>query len=156
MNDFFRWFDYIVIVTVIIMSLLSCSGKRPTNIGVHNSTLTPCPAKPNCVSSDARGSHNVEPLFLGNLSASDAWTLAVKVVDNLHRVTIIRQTETYLHAECQSAILGFVDDLELHLRGAERIIAVRSASRLGRSDFGINRKRIDDLRKTLINQGMVN
>jgi uncharacterized protein (DUF1499 family) len=53
----------------------------------------------------------------------------------------------YLHAECRSALMGFVDDLELHLRAAEGTIAVRSASRLGWSDMGVNRQRVDTLRQ---------
>ena len=61
----------------------------------------------------------------------------------------------YLHAECRSAVFGFVDDLELNLRPAEGIIAVRSASRLGYSDLGVNRKRIETLRTALIRQGIV-
>ncbi|MCE3240443.1 MAG: hypothetical protein K0Q83_950 [Deltaproteobacteria bacterium] len=61
----------------------------------------------------------------------------------------------YLHAECTSAVFGFVDDLELHLRIAEGVIAVRSASRLGYSDLGVNRRRIEDLRALLIKRGIV-
>jgi uncharacterized protein (DUF1499 family) len=52
-------------------------------------------------------------------------------------------------------VFGFVDDLELHLRAAEGVIAVRSASRLGYSDLGVNRRRIEDLRALLIKQGTV-
>ena len=53
---------------------------------------------------------------------------------------IIAETSDYLHAECATAIFGFVDDLEVHLRVAEGVIAVRSASRLGYSDLGVNRR----------------
>jgi uncharacterized protein (DUF1499 family) len=66
----------------------------------------------------------------------------------------VNETSGYLHAECRSALLGFVDDLELHLRPSEGVIAVRSASRLGYSDFGVNRRRVEVLRASLISRGM--
>jgi hypothetical protein len=65
------------------------------------------------------------------------------------------KTDDYLHAECSSAFFGFVDDLELHLRPSQNLIAVRSAARLGHGDFGVNRRRVENLRSLLINQGMV-
>jgi uncharacterized protein (DUF1499 family) len=67
----------------------------------------------------------------------------------------IAETSDYLHAECATAIFGFVDDLELHLRVAEGVIAVRSASRLGYSDLGVNRRRIENLRALLGKQGIL-
>ena len=70
-------------------------------------------------------------------------------VAGLARTKIITQTDDYLHAECSSAVFGFVDDLELHLRPAQNLIAVRSAARLGHSDFGVNRKRVESLRSLL-------
>jgi uncharacterized protein (DUF1499 family) len=76
-------------------------------------------------------------------------------VASLSRTKIISETSDYLHAECTSAVFGFVDDLELHLRTAEGLIAVKSASRLGYSDLGVNRRRIEDLRALLAKQGIV-
>ena len=72
----------------------------------------------------------------------------------LPRTTIVTESADYLHAECASAFFGFVDDLELHLRPAQNAIAVRSAARLGRSDFGVNRKRVERLRAQLKAQGV--
>ena len=77
------------------------------------------------------------------------------ILDGLPRTKIISSTDDYLHAECSSAVFGFVDDLELHLRPAENLIAVRSASRLGHSDFGVNRKRVEQLRSLLIKERVV-
>lgn len=71
------------------------------------------------------------------------------------RTKIIAQTDNYLHAECSSAVFGFVDDLELHLRPEQNLIAVRSAARLGRSDLGVNRRRVENLRLLLRQQGLV-
>lgn len=81
--------------------------------------------------------------------------MARTLVAELPRTTIITQGPDYLHAECRSAVFGFVDDLELHLRPDKNTIAVRSAARLGYSDLGVNRKRIEDLRSKLTGRGAI-
>jgi len=140
---------------LVAMSLLSCAGARPTNLGVSASGLAPCPSSPNCVSSDAPDSaHSVSPFRL-DTPASDAWRAARDLVATLPRTRIVHETSDYLNAECRSALFGFVDDLELHLRAADGIIAVRSASRVGYSDLGVNRRRVDGLRAALTDRGML-
>ena len=133
------------------MALFSCAGTRPTDIGITDGRLAPCPSSPNCVSSDADPgdtTHYVAPLAIRG-DASDAWKAAGDAVAALPRTEIITQSDDYLYAECTSALMGFVDDLELHLRPTEGIIAVRSASRLGYGDMGVNRARIESLRTAL-------
>ena len=138
------------------MPLFSFSGERPTNLGVTDTHLSPCPSSPNCVCSDASDSEHAIPSFrLTTPIPSEAWNTILAIVANLPRTTIVAQTENYIHAECQSALLGFVDDLELHFRPDQGEIGVRSASRLGRSDLGVNRKRVEALRAVLIAQGIV-
>ena len=137
------------------MPLFSCSGTRPSNLGIKASRLAPCPSSPNCVSSDdADAAHGISSLQLA-LPPEPAWLAAQSIVAGLARTKIISQTDDYLHAECSSAFFGFVDDLELHLRPASDFIAVRSAARLGHSDFGVNRKRVENLRSQLRLQGVV-
>ena len=138
----------------ITMFLISCSGQRPTNLGIHGGRFIACPSSPNCVSSDSIDIlHKVPPFYI-DAASPDLWKLTIQAVLNLPRTQIITQTSDYLHAECTSAFFGFVDDLELHLRANEGIIAVRSASRLGHSDFGVNKKRIEALNNNLINLGV--
>lgn len=140
---------------IVTMSLFSCSGQRPDNLGIIDNRLAACPASPNCVSSDAGDdTHRALP-FTFNGSADDAWQAAKSSVLALPRTRIITETADYLHAECQSAVFGFVDDLELHLRRDASLIAFRSASRLGHSDFGVNRARIETLRASLIKRGII-
>ena len=129
------------------MTLFSCAGIRPTDLGAHAGHLAPCPASPNCVSSEAEpGPHQIEPLsFDGDSDA--AWRAVQNAVEQLPRTRVVSLEPGYLHAQCRSALMGFVDDLELHLRAAEGTIAVRSASRLGWSDMGVNRQRVDTLRQ---------
>jgi uncharacterized protein (DUF1499 family) len=137
------------------MPLFSCAGTPPSNLGVKDSRLAPCPSSPNCVSSDDAGAaHQVAPFHLA-LPAGEAWTVVHSTVVGLPRTMIVTQTDNYLHAECSSAFFGFVDDLELHLRPEQNLIAVRSAARLGRSDFGVNRRRVENLQSLLRRQSVV-
>ncbi len=127
---------------------------RPGNIGLSDGRLNGCPSSPNCVSSDAStGHHAIDPLHL-SIEPARAWIATVEAVRTTVRTRIVTETPDYLHAECTSTLFGFVDDLELQLRPAERIIAVRSASRLGYADFGVNRGRVEKLRAKLREQGV--
>ena len=118
--------------------------------------LAPCSSRPNCVSSDAvpDDPHHVNPYDLA-MPAAEAWRLVRQVIEEQPRTRIVAWTDTTLHAECRSRVFRFVDDLELHLRAAEGIIAVRSASRLGYADLGVNRKRVEALRAKLKQRGVI-
>ena len=132
----------------LCVSLLSaaCAGTAP-RLGVSDGRLAPCPSSPNCVSSrsaDAR--HRVEPLSLaGNVDA--AWLALKEQVAALPRTRIVEQSPLYVRAECRSALFGFVDDLELLLDRDAARVQVRSASRAGYGDMGVNRRRIEELRR---------
>ena len=140
---------------MLMVGLLSCAGTRPGNLGVSEGKLADCPPSPNCVCSDApRGSHFIEPLRLEG-DPEQAWQAARRAVDAMPRTRIVRSEAGYLHAECRSAILGFVDDLELQLDAAGGVIGVRSASRLGWSDMGVNRRRVESLRAELAQAGVI-
>jgi uncharacterized protein (DUF1499 family) len=86
---------------------------------------------------------------------AEAWPVVQRAVEAQPRTRIVAQTGDFLHAECRSRIFRFVDDLQLQLRAGEGIIAVRSASRLGYSDLGVNRKRVEALRSELKRRGVV-
>jgi uncharacterized protein (DUF1499 family) len=107
------------------------------------------------VSSDALDkAHRVAPFSLA-VEPAQAWRAVHLAVSRLPRTEVVTDTGPYLHAECRSALFRFVDDLELLLRPDEGTIAVRSASRLGDSDFGVNRGRVEILRRTLVSAGVV-
>ena len=132
-------------------SMFSFSGTRPTTLGVTSGKLGACPGSPNCVSSQAPETdteHFIAPL---NYSKSPAETLAAlkAVINSMERTEIITECEQYLYAEFTSALMGFVDDVEFYLDGEAGVIHVRSASRLGQSDLGANRKRIEEIRAKL-------
>jgi len=114
------------------------------------SVITPCGTAPNCVSSDATDEgHAIEALkFTG--PAAKAWRAAKEALLSLPRTKIINENDRTLHAECTSALFRFVDDVEFELRAEQGIIAVRSASRVGYSDLGVNRRRIESVRAAFI------
>jgi len=137
------------------MPLVSIPGKRPGNLGASEGRLAPCPSSPNCVSSDAQDeAHRIAP-FTITAPATRAWEAVRETVAGLPRTRIVSDTGEYLHAECSSPLLGFVDDLEIHLRAVEGILAVRSASRVGYSDLGVNASRVESLRERLQKAGVV-
>lgn len=129
------------------MGLLS--GSRPEGLGFNAGKFKPCSWKPNCVNStaDPKGDagHHIEPLtFSGDPGA--AWKRLVSVVRAAPRAVIVREDAGYMQLEFSSKLMGFTDDVEFALDGAERKIHVRSASRLGVRDFGVNRARVETIR----------
>jgi uncharacterized protein (DUF1499 family) len=107
--------------------------------------LAPCPTSPNCVSSDSTDDHAIAALKFSG-SAEKAWQAAKEALLSLPRTRIVAESGHTLHAECKSAIFRFVDDVNFELRPDQGIIAVRSASRVGYSDLGVNRRRIEAVR----------
>jgi len=127
------------------------SWKRPANLGVKDGRLAPCRRTPNCVCSQAGRSdaeHYIAPIrFDGDAAA--AMAAARKAIESLPRATVIRHEANYLHAEFRSRLMRFVDDVELSYDENADVIHVRSASRLGRRDFGVNRERVEALRSLI-------
>ena len=119
------------------------SWKRPDNLGVSNGALAPCKPSPNCVSSQAGPSdaeHHIAPIR-GTMAAVRS------AVRSMPRATIISEKENYLYAEFRTKLLRYVDDVEFFFDGT--VIHVRSCSRLGRRDFGVNRRRVEELRRLI-------
>jgi uncharacterized protein (DUF1499 family) len=129
-------------------------GSRPANLGVQNGRLSPCPNSPNCVVSQGQtdAQHAIAPLvYIGD--TAKAMADLREIVASQPGSEIVEQTETYLYAEFTSSLMGFVDDVEFYLNPEEPgIIHVRSASRLGESDLGVNRQRIEAIRMAFSSQ----
>jgi uncharacterized protein (DUF1499 family) len=114
--------------------------------GVADGRLVPCPSSPNCVCSESSaGDAAIEPLaFPGEPGAALA-----SLVEHLRarpRVELVSVEADYVHAVFRSALFRFPDDVEFRLDRAAHVIHVRSASRIGRSDLGANRRRVEALR----------
>ena len=117
------------------------SWKRPDNLGVRDGLLAACKRSPNCVSSQANPAdkeHYIAPIH-GSLAA------VRKAVESLPRTKVVREGNNYLYAEFRTKLLRYVDDVEFFFDG--KVIHVRSCSRLGRRDFGVNRERVEELRR---------
>ena len=127
------------------------SWKRPGNLGVKAGRLAPPKSTPNCVSSQADpadAEHYIAPIpFKGG--AAEAMAAVRKSVEGMEGATVIRQDATYLYAEFRTRLMGFVDDVEFAFDENAGLIHVRSASRLGRRDFGVNRARVEALRSRI-------
>lgn len=108
--------------------------------------LPPCPRSPNCVSTQAeRAGQRMEPIpYQGSLD--EARERMLRVLRARPRTTIVKEGPALIQAECRSLLLRFVDDVEIRFDDAARLIHFRSASRLGRRDFGVNRNRMDEIR----------
>jgi uncharacterized protein (DUF1499 family) len=132
-------------------TLFSFAGQRPTYLGVKDGKLAACPTTPNCVNSQAERSdqeHFIAPFPL-TTQPEEAIAKLKSIIADLSRTKIITETSDYLYVEFKSALMGFVDDVEFYLDKDAGLIHIRSASRLGQSDLGVNRKRIEDIRAKL-------
>ncbi len=136
--------------------MIGFSGKRPSTIGPKAGLLRPCPGTPNCVCSHDQGRDGIPPLTFTD-SKEAALQRLEKVLLSMDGCRLITRSDKYLHAEFRTRWLGFVDDFEavIQVAPAESTamgeLHVRSASRLGHSDFGVNRKRVERIR-TQFNQ----
>lgn len=133
----------------LVTAGLVLASHRPVATGLVEGRLRPCPDRPNCVSSQAeRDRHAVEPLrFEGAPDAAFAALLAL--VEDEPRAVVESVDATYAQCVWRTPLLGFRDDVELLLDAAAGAIHVRSASRVGHSDLGANRRRVDGLRARL-------
>jgi len=133
-------------IVTLNMLIIGCTGARPASLGIKDGKLAPCPSTPNCVSSQRTDrEHAVEPLsFPGTVAEAHAGIK--KIILSMKRSRIITETDSYIHAEFTSAVFRFVDDVEFQFDESTKVIHVRSASRLGSSDLGVNRKRVEDIR----------
>ena len=125
--------------------------KRPGNLGVKDGRLAPPRKTPNCVSSQADPSdaeHYIAPISFKGTTA-EAMAAARRAIESMERSKIVREEGGYIYAEFRSKLLGFVDDVELLYDEKAGLFHARSASRLGRRDFGVNRKRVERLREEL-------
>ena len=136
----------LVIATLFVLGFMSKSGE-PT--GLVEGRLSQCPDKPNCVCSEFRADadHFVEPLAISSEAAADVMTLLVSVIREMGG-TIRQEKDNYLAATFTSAIFRFVDDLEIRIDRENNLIHLRSASRVGYRDRGVNRERIEHLKRS--------
>lgn len=121
--------------------------------GLVEGKLSNCPNKPNCVCSEHKDDtrHYIDPIIIPQNSTVETFTL-LKIVIREMGGNIQIESPNYLAATFTSAIFKFVDDLEIRIDSTQEIIHIRSASRVGHSDMGVNKKRIELLKKLFKNK----
>lgn len=143
-----------LIMVLIISSIgllgLSMTANRPTDLGVSNGKLAKCPDSPNCISTQADSeTHQMEPVsFTGDMDAAVS-KIKQTVAKNFSRAELIEEKGGYLRYEFTSLIFRFVDDIEFVVDDTSKQIHFRSASRVGHSDMGANRRRMQKISKEL-------
>ena len=148
-------------VLLVAVLLAACSGTPPATLGPTGEpgagALAACPDTPNCVHTGLRHPEGTQGLVLAEdwperpESALDAITGALEAMP---RTQVVERDGRYLRAEATSRIFRFVDDVEVHLAEDGEVV-VRSASRVGRSDMGVNAERVEELRSGLERSGVV-
>ncbi|MEM7595621.1 MAG: DUF1499 domain-containing protein [Cyanobacteria bacterium P01_A01_bin.83] len=124
--------------------MFNFSGERPNNLGVKDGKLAACPGTPNCVNSQSDDAQSkIDPLPAVSIAEIKG------VVEAMEGTTIVEEKDDYLYAEFKSKLMGYVDDVEFYRDSAANAVQVRSASRLGKSDLGVNRKRVEEIRSKL-------
>ena len=142
--------NFRMLVVVLGFLLLSgCAGKHLTVAGDNTLALAGCSPLPNCVSSTTFIFYNRTQKFELAIPGEEAWPKIKEVVAKIPRTEIVEDNDVYIHAKCRSRVFRFVDNLELLLHPDKKNIAVRSSSAIAIFDFGVNRWRIYQLRKTL-------
>lgn len=139
-----------LILFIAGMSIFGCSGNRPDHLDIVDGRLPPCPDRPNCVSSQADDpARRLDPIPYTN-SLDAARNRLEAVIVSIPRSKIVKSDRDYFQVEFKTAVMGFVDDALFYFDDAEKKIHVRSASRVGYSDLGANRKRIESIREKFV------
>lgn len=139
----------LIVSLMFVLILTACASKEPV-LGVLNGKFKPCPDKPNCVNSQVvEGRHAVSAIRL-TASANKAKELVLSAIAQLDG-QVMSQADNYIRAQFTSRLFRFVDDIEFYLTqdSGATLVHVRSASRLGYSDLGVNRERVEEIRELL-------
>jgi len=138
------------IILSSLIALTGCSSSAPT-LGVENGQLMPCPSKPNCVNSFSKDeAQYIKPIIIE--ATNDGVESAIlSVINTMENSKVTVAENSYIRAEFSSDFFGFVDDVEFYFPAntSETTIYIRSAARLGYSDFNVNRERVERIRLRL-------
>lgn len=133
--------------------VLSLTASPPKSLGVHDGKLAELPDTPNCVSTQTENpDQRMTPLAYDG-SPKDALAQLREIVESMPRSRIVEQQDLYLRAEFRSAVFRFVDDVEFLVDAEAEQIHFRSASRVGHSDMGVNRDRMERIRERMRRKG---
>lgn len=151
------WIVVVAVAVLITARLGAFSGRAPNNLGVRDGKLKPPSKTPNSVSSQAdlwpdapqRDYARIAPIELVGGDGKATISRIADVIESLPGAKIVERRDDYLYAQFTTALMRFVDDVEFWFDPAAGVVQVRSASRVGRSDLGVNRARIENIRARL-------
>lgn len=134
-------------LTIVLATILTgCGGNMPDTLGITNGKLSACPDKPNCVVSHNYDEQHLIDALSYNSELPAAYKKLLGSIAQMPGSKVITKNERYIHAEFTSRIMRYIDDVEFHFSEENKRIELRSASRVGHSDMGVNRERIETLR----------
>ncbi|MFC2173153.1 DUF1499 domain-containing protein [Acidobacteriota bacterium] len=139
-----------VILAAIALMILVRTASKPGHLGLKGGKFAPCPTSPNCVSSQSKDrAKYIEPISYEH-SADAARTRLLAILGNRKNGTVIEAQDRYVHVEFRSRLFAFVDDAEFYLDEEAKVLHLRSASRVGYSDLGANRRRLEEIRSAFL------
>ncbi|MCC5604052.1 DUF1499 domain-containing protein [Nostoc favosum] len=145
-----RSIAFVILLTLINSLILpNAAWAAFSALGVDNGHLSSCPPSDNCVvSQDGDPKHAIDPIAY-HIDRNAARKTLLKTLTVVPRTEVIEQTDNYIHALSKSRIFKFIDDVEFYFPPNESVIHVRSAARMGESDLGVNRRRLEQIRLAL-------
>lgn len=138
---------FLTLITSLILPIATWADSH--GLGVQLGHLSPCPVTDNCVlSQDTDAKHAIAPIPY-HVDRDTARQTLLKVLAVVPRTEVLEKKENYVYAISKSRIFKFVDDVEFYFPPNESVIHMRSASRVGESDLGVNRRRLEQIRLAL-------
>ena len=148
-----RWIIVMIVVVIAVFFIyVGVSNQPPEDLGVTDGLLKPCPSSPNCVSTQAAPedmAHYSEPIIYTGDRKETQLTIESYMLSK-GNARIVSSTLGYVHFEIKSRLVGYIDDVEFYLPEADSVVHFRSASRVGHSDFGVNRERVRQIQDLLV------
>lgn len=136
-----------------LSAIFHFEGAMPNNLGVKDGKFSPCPSTPNCVISEETDAiHEIKPITY-DTDLNTAKETLLKVLSVVPNTIIVEETDNYIRTESRSKLMGFVDDGEFYFPSDEKVILIRSSARLGESDLGVNRRRLEQIRLAMEDLG---
>jgi len=136
----------------VLVMIWGCSVK-PTDTPINpNGNLKPCPGSPNCVSTQAQNSRHQMPPLPYLKTKDQSKERLIEILKSMQRSKVIKISDSYIHAQFKSRLFGFVDNVEFQFDDAARTVHFRSASRAGYYDFGINRRRMNEISRRYLSK----
>ncbi len=137
----------LLILPILFFGYLGFQSQQGKAAGLVDGKLQACPNTPNCVCSETKipDEHFIEPLNTAGLSSQEALSKVKSIISKMG-AEVTTQEEDYLAATFTSDLFKYVDDIEMRFDKENNLLHFRSASRVGKSDFGVNRERVEAIR----------